>query len=84
MRKLAVLLFSAVALTVSSGCVAVVKNKGPLGSTCSRQAVTLDGVVYIVDVHTGEVCKVDGQAVKDAKGFTPCTRDHAEVIIVDD
>jgi hypothetical protein len=85
MRKvLAIGLASALALC-GTGCVIVAKNKGTLLGPCvARQAVAIDGSIYVVDVCTGEVSKVEGKAVAEAKTFVPKNDCQTEIILNDD
>ncbi len=65
MRRL-VVLGAAIAITlINTGCLAVVA-KGDITSQ-RRQAVVLDGEVYIVDLSGKRVVKVDPETVANAE-----------------
>ncbi len=65
MRRI-VTLGAAIALTViNTGCLAVVSTKSL--SSQQRQAVVLDGEVYIVDLSGKNVVKVDPATVANAE-----------------
>lgn len=56
-------------LAVSSGCVAVVGNRGQFGS--SRQAVVVNDEVYVVNVCDGTVNRIDPHAIDTAPILVP-------------
>lgn len=61
-------LIGAVALSVliaGTGCIAVVSHKSLIGT--HRNAVVLDGQIYIVDTKTGSVMKVEPGKVENAE-----------------
>ncbi len=67
------------------GCVVALGNKGTLaGDWCSKQAVTLDGKIYIVDVRTGEVCAVAEAALDSAPLVPGASVSGLDVTIVED
>lgn len=86
MRKTSTLLLLGLSVLSSGGCVAVTKVRGlPCGSACARQAVAIDGKLYVVDVRTGRVSRIAENEVSGASAFTPCDDDdHTVVIDVDD
>ena len=57
------------------GCIAAVGNRGAL-EVPSKQAVALNGEIYIVDLDDGSVCKVDPDAIASA---TRVTRAEVEI-----
>ncbi len=74
------------ALAIScSGCIVVAKTRGPLmGPCCGRQAVAVDGGLYVVDVCSGEVSKIEPKAVSEAGPFTVIEHCGTHDIIIDD
>ncbi|MHC5109068.1 MAG: kelch repeat-containing protein [Planctomycetota bacterium] len=56
-------------LVVTSGCMAVVGNKG--GSRTYRQAVVVNGEIYVVGLYSGTVEKIDPEAVETAPILAP-------------
>ncbi len=68
MRKNMVLGMGIGAILGLGGCVAV--NKGTLNASHTRhQAVGMDGKIYVVDLHTGEVARIEQDAIVRAKPF---------------
>jgi len=70
-------------LAFVSGCIQVAKGtvKGHLNP---RDAIVLDGKIYIVDTHTGEVSRLDVNPVSDAKPFERSTSEATTITIVED
>lgn len=52
-----------------AGCVTVVGNLGLGGSR--REAVVLDGRIYIVDTKSGEVARLEPDQIEEAPVFAP-------------
>ena len=78
MRKLiSIALVAAFALT-NVGCIAVVSTKGPFTVGQERQAVAMDGRIYLVDVSDGSVYRVSEDAVESAEVFV-----HVEEEVTD-
>ena len=50
MRRFFGLLLIGAAMLAQAGCVAVVTNKGPIG-TARKQVVSVDGKLYVVDLQ---------------------------------
>jgi hypothetical protein len=84
-RKLASLALVA-GITLTSGCVVVAKNKGTLSIPAAwHQAVAMDGKIYIVDVRTGKVSRIDEKEISEAGRFEGTTATSTiEVIIPED
>ncbi len=53
-------------LFVNSGCVVALGNKGPLQTT-NRQAVAIEGEVYIVNLQDETVRKLDRETLTSAQ-----------------
>ena len=64
MRHLITLALGAVVLLASSGCVGIVKVKGPI-ETGRRQAVVVDGKVYVLNLNDHTCYQVDPAALND-------------------
>ena len=64
MRHLVSLTLCAIVLLASSGCIGIVKVKGPI-ETGRRQAVVVDGKVYVLDLEDHTCYQVDPTAPND-------------------
>jgi len=53
--------------TAGMGCVAVLGNRIPADCCASRQAIVVDGSVYIVDLHSGKVRKAAPATIEQAE-----------------
>lgn len=72
MRKVLCCALLAALAAANSGCVVALGNKG-MSKGCAtgdRYPVSHNGDIYIVDVDTGQVMKVDPQKVTTATSFT--------------
>ena len=54
-------------LVTGTGCIAVVSHKSLIGTR--RDAVVLDGQIYVVDTKTGSVMKIQPAEVENAEVF---------------
>ena len=53
------------------GCLAVISSKGPFKCGASdKQAVVIDGEIYLVDLRGYGVQKIDAEAVAEAETIT--------------
>ena len=67
------------------GCVVALGNKGTLaGDWCRKQAVALDGKIYIVDVRSGEVCVVTEAALDSASPVPGVSVSELHMTIIED
>lgn len=67
------------------GCALVVGNKGTLAGTwCRKQAVALNGKIYIVDVGSGEVCVVTETELDSASLVPGVSFSERDVTIIED
>lgn len=84
MKKLASLIL-VVGISLSSGCVVVAKNKGSLTVPAGwYQAVAMDGKIYIVDIRTGKVSRVDEKEIAQAGRFEGAPEKSSIEVIIDD
>ena len=68
MSKFGLLVAGSAVLAACGGCVVgnTVRTQTP-----ARQAVVVDGQVYLVDVNTGQVSRIGAEAVANAEAFEP-------------
>lgn len=75
----------ALCLGSSAGCVVVAKNKGPLAvADFGREAVVVDGKVYIVDLRSGKVSRIDAKSLEEAGPYEGVPTSELNVVVVDD
>jgi hypothetical protein len=85
MRKIALLLLAVGTVGLGSGCVIALGNKGSLTARGgARQAVALDGNIYIVDTRNGRVSKIDPEVVRQAPPSTQEEISQTEISVVED
>ncbi len=63
-RLTALVILAGIALA-NLGCIASVNYRGSL-KIADRQAVVIDGDIYVVDLKKGDVSRIDPQAVAEA------------------
>ena len=77
MRRLTGFLLLAGLALSNVGCFAIVSSEKAVKVT-GRQAVVMNDEIYIVDVDTGCVSKIDPQAVSNAAVITAAEEETAE------
>jgi hypothetical protein len=75
-RSMLVLLLSW--FLVQAGCVVAMGNRGTVSTGSRRQAVAYKDGLYIIDVRTGEVSRIDDAKIEDAPSFSPGESDPTE------
>jgi hypothetical protein len=68
---------------VNSGCVVAMGNKGSAKGYAQRQAVALEGNIYVVDVRTGDVKRIDRSRIDGAGQFVSGEQVTVEVEVDD-
>ncbi len=71
MRRLTSLMLVAGLVLSGVGCIAVVSDTETHVKQHSKQAVAMDGTIYIVDMSSYDVEKVDASAVAAARTAVP-------------
>lgn len=73
-------LFAALGLGMNQGCVAALGNRISVPPEAyARQAVVVEGRIYVVDVYSGEVMALREGAVQEAHGFRQIHIEEEEV-----
>ncbi len=71
MRRIMCLAVAAGIALGNVGCIAVVSHKGPIGHRSQpRQAVAMNGEIYVVDVDTNDVYRIAPGVIAEAEIFT--------------
>ena len=68
MRRVIGLTLSMGFMLSGAGCIAIVGNQGRLAcASCEKRAVAMNGEIYVVDVETYKVSKIDADTVAGAE-----------------
>ncbi len=59
MRRISTLVMLAGMVALSSGCVVAMGNKGLLKANSARQAVVMNGQIYVVDTKKMQVTRIE-------------------------
>ena len=84
MRKFAGFAAVAALAVLNSGCVVAMGNRGTSRGITHRQAVALEGNIYVVDVATGDVKKIDRSRIETAAQFASPTQQTVTVEVEED
>lgn len=70
-------------VAMNGGCVVALGNKGSAKSYQQRQAVAMEGNIYVVDVRTGEVKRIERSRIDGAGQFASGEQVTVEVEVDD-